>query len=61
MWENKSLKQQKLDMESKCDRQKESIKTYTDEISRIEAALFNAKSEVKTLLFNRTNNAVEAA
>jgi hypothetical protein len=48
-------------MESKCDRQKESIKTYTDEISRIEAALFNAKSEVKTLLFNRTNNAVEAA
>ena len=49
MSENKTLKQSKFDMESKCGRQQEYIKTATEEISRIEAALFNAKSEVEII------------
>ena len=46
MTENKGLKQQLLDMESKCEKQEGHIRSEKDEISRIEAALFNAKSEV---------------
>ena len=46
MSENKTLKQQKFDVERQCEQQKEKIKSATEEISRIEAALFNAKSEV---------------
>ena len=44
MSENKGLKQQLLDMESKCEKQEGHIRSEKDEISRIEAALFNAKS-----------------
>ena len=46
MSESKSLKQQKQDMEAKCEKQDGYIKSAKEEISRLEAALFNSKSEV---------------
>ena len=56
MSENKTLKQQKFDVERQCEQQKEKIKSATEEISRIEAALFNAKSEVS--LYRQKKNFV---
>ena len=53
MSESKSLKQQKQDMESKCDKQEGYIKSAKEEISRLEAALFNAMSEVSYFVQHR--------
>jgi hypothetical protein len=55
MSENKSLKQQKFDMEALCDQQKEYNKSAKDEISRLESALFNAKSEVSSKVVLRVS------